>query len=192
MPNQALAWCKKMAALCLMLTIAIAPSITPALAQPDERRGDDSDTATPIKHVIVIVGENRSFDHVFATYAPKAGETVNSLLSEGIVTADGMPGRNFSRAVQNSTDVTGAQTFQLSPTTPKTPYSPLPAPLTGGPSNVCTDNHVCSLVDATSSEDGLPAADYQSLLVGGTGLSGKVPDSRIAGVSATVPYSSLK
>ena len=28
--------------------------------------------ATPIKHVIVIIGENRSFDHVFATYVPKA------------------------------------------------------------------------------------------------------------------------
>jgi hypothetical protein len=30
-----------------------------------------SETATPIKHVIVIIGENRSFDHVFATYEPK-------------------------------------------------------------------------------------------------------------------------
>jgi phospholipase C len=28
--------------------------------------GDDN-TTTPIKHVIVIIGENRSFDHVFAT-----------------------------------------------------------------------------------------------------------------------------
>ena len=27
-------------------------------------------TATPIKHVIIIVGENRSFDHLFATYIP--------------------------------------------------------------------------------------------------------------------------
>ena len=27
----------------------------------------DANTATPIKHVIVIVGENRSFDHLFAT-----------------------------------------------------------------------------------------------------------------------------
>ncbi len=27
-------------------------------------------TATPIKHVIIIIGENRSFDHVFATYVP--------------------------------------------------------------------------------------------------------------------------
>ena len=29
-------------------------------------------TATPIKHVIIIVGENRSFDHLFATYVPKS------------------------------------------------------------------------------------------------------------------------
>ncbi len=35
----------------------------------------DANTATPIKHVIVIVGENRSFDHLFATYRPKPGET---------------------------------------------------------------------------------------------------------------------
>ena len=27
-------------------------------------------TTSPIKHVIVIIGENRSFDHVFATYEP--------------------------------------------------------------------------------------------------------------------------
>jgi phospholipase C len=180
-----------MAALFLMLPIAIAPSITPAFAEPDQR-SDDSDTATPIKHVIVIVGENRSFDHLFATYAPKAGETVNNLLSEGIVTADGKPGPNYSRAVQNSTNITGATTYQLSPTTTKTPYSTLPAPLNGGPSNVCTDNGICKLSDATSSEDGLTPAGYLSMLVGGTGLSGKVPDSRIAGVSATAPYSSLK
>ncbi len=48
----------------------------------------DKDTATPIKHVIVIIGENRSFDHVFATYVPKSGETVDNLLSKGIVTLD--------------------------------------------------------------------------------------------------------
>ena len=27
----------------------------------------DNETATPIKHLIVIIGENRTFDHVFAT-----------------------------------------------------------------------------------------------------------------------------
>jgi phospholipase C len=31
-------------------------------------------TATPIKHVIIIVGENRSFDHLFATYVPRREE----------------------------------------------------------------------------------------------------------------------
>jgi phospholipase C len=37
-----------------------------------------SGTATPIKHVIVIIGENRTFDHVFATYQPKRREAVSS------------------------------------------------------------------------------------------------------------------
>ena len=46
---------------------------------------NDLNTKTPIKHVIVIYGENRSFDHVFATYVPKKGEKVWNLLSEGIV-----------------------------------------------------------------------------------------------------------
>src|SRR5271154_2067792 len=55
---------------------------------------------TPIQHVIVIIGENRSFDHVYATYQPKPGQSVWNLLSEGIVNADGTPGPNFSRAQQ--------------------------------------------------------------------------------------------
>jgi phospholipase C len=124
---------------------------------------------SPIKHVIVIVGETRSFDHLFATYVPNTAETVNNLLSENIIKADGSPGSNFSQATQNSTDITGLTTFQLSPTTPKTPFSPLPAPLNGGPSNVCTDNGMCNLGDARSSEDGLPVPPftyYQSLLTG--------------------------
>src|SRR5262249_15606374 len=59
------------------------------------------ETATPIKHVIIIVGENRSFDHIFATYAPRSRhERVLNLLSQGIVNADGSPGRNFAKANQ--------------------------------------------------------------------------------------------
>jgi phospholipase C len=27
-------------------------------------------TKTPIQHVIIIIGENRTFDHVFGTYVP--------------------------------------------------------------------------------------------------------------------------
>ena len=194
MPNQARARLKRVTSSFLMLVIALGPSITFTPAFAAAARTGDSNTATPIKHVIVIVGENRSFDHLFATYVPKAGETVNNLLSEGIVTADGQPGPNFSKAAQNSTNIGGSTSYQLSPTTPKTPFSPLPAPLNGGPSNVCKDNGMCNLGDARSSEDGLPEPPdpyYQSLLVGGSGLSGRVPDSRIGGVNATAPYSTL-
>src|SRR5579872_852538 len=74
---------------------------------------------TPIQHVIVIVGENRSFDHLFGTYVPKSGETVSNLLSEGIVKSDGTPGANYSKATQYSADVTGSTTFQMAPTTNK-------------------------------------------------------------------------
>jgi phospholipase C len=44
------------------------------LADPDHDRGHGRDhhTATPIKHLVVIFNENRSFDHYFATY-PNAG-----------------------------------------------------------------------------------------------------------------------
>ena len=52
-------------------------------AQTDE----SGNTTSPIKHVIVIIGENRSFDHVFATYVPKHGQKVWNLLEEGIESA---------------------------------------------------------------------------------------------------------
>jgi phospholipase C len=104
-----------------------------AISSPSHGNGDhhhgrgDRNTRTPIKHVIVIIGENRSFDHVFATYQPVSNDSVNNLLSEGIVKADGTPGPNYP--VQNSacdtgsggvcpntgvTDTTG-QTYQVSP-----------------------------------------------------------------------------
>jgi phospholipase C len=71
-------------------------------AETPQTQSRDNDTASPIKHVIVIIGENRSFDHVFATYVPKSkSEHVHNLLSEGIVTADGKPGPNFSKAAQS-------------------------------------------------------------------------------------------
>jgi phospholipase C len=64
---------------------------------PDRRR---TDTATPIKHVIVIIGENRTFDNVYGTYLPKQGQHVSNLLSRGIVRADGSPGPNSAAATQ--------------------------------------------------------------------------------------------
>ena len=63
---------------------------------------NDRRTTSPIKHVIVIMGENRTFDHVFATYQPRPGEHVDNLLSKGIVNKDGSPGPNYARAAQFS------------------------------------------------------------------------------------------
>src|SRR5262245_5550904 len=57
-------------------------------------------TATPIKHVIVLIGENWTFDSIFATYQPKDGQSVGNLLSRGIVTASGDPGPNFALSQQ--------------------------------------------------------------------------------------------
>src|SRR6202453_2666748 len=55
-------------------------------AQAQGRPGGN--TQTPIQHVIVIIGENRSFDHVFATYVPRNVQRVRNLLSEGIIKLD--------------------------------------------------------------------------------------------------------
>src|SRR5215469_9933293 len=81
----------------------------------------EQQTATPIKHVIVIMGENRTFDHVFATFVPATkGETVSNLLSKGIINKDGTPGPNYAIAAQNmAVDNT---TYSNSPGQ-KTPYS---------------------------------------------------------------------
>lgn len=62
---------------------------------------NENKTATPIKHVIVIVGENHTFDNLFGVYKPKAGQTIDNLLSKGIVKEDGTPGNHFDLAKQN-------------------------------------------------------------------------------------------
>ena len=56
-------------AMCAMAINAIAP-IAAAQEAAGESGSNDANTTTPIKHVIVIIGENRTFDHVFATYVP--------------------------------------------------------------------------------------------------------------------------
>lgn len=48
--------------------------------------------------MIVLIGENRSFDNVFATYRATGGQPVANLLSKGIILLNGDPGPNF-RAV---------------------------------------------------------------------------------------------
>ncbi|HWF39204.1 MAG TPA: alkaline phosphatase family protein [Candidatus Acidoferrales bacterium] len=181
-----------------VLQVSLAgPIAAPLQAQ------EDSKTTSPIKHVIVIIGENRTFDHIFATYKPKKGESVKNLLSEGIVNDDGSRGPNYSLAEQFSAKDTHAEKYQVSPMN-KSVYKTLPPPLTGGPSDVCKNNGICSVSDAEASENGLPLNPptyYESMTQGGTEQSSGVPDTRIQNVtdldpgpfqltSSTFPYNS--
>jgi phospholipase C len=86
-------------------------------------------TRTPIKHLIVLIGENRTFDHVFATYVPKSEDSVSNLLSKGIITAEGKPGKHFSKAAQSQAIAPFRTKFYISlDDTEKAPYETLPQP----------------------------------------------------------------
>jgi phospholipase C len=153
---------------------------------PGPNPGNDNNTTSPIKHVIVIIGENRSFDHVFATYVPSNGQYVWNLLSEGIVNSDGTPGPNFIQFQQQAASDTGTDPFLLSPAKNSFPNGILPPPLVGGAFDSYIPND--SLQLAQASENGLPQDYYQYLVSGGTGLTSKTPDTRINGVTTTAPY----
>jgi phospholipase C len=90
---------------------------------------EHSKTRTPIKHVIVLIGENRSFDHLFATYKPKSRDSVKNLLSEGIIKADGTPGPHFSKAAQfQAVKPFKTEYFISLNNNEKAPYTTLPSP----------------------------------------------------------------
>ena len=118
--------CKwRAAALASILTLT-SQLIAPALADAQE---DSPRAKTPIHHLIVIIGENRTFDHVFATYQPRHGESVSNLLSKGIVNADGTPGPNFSQAQQfQAVPPFRAEYFISLNNNEKAPYDILPEP----------------------------------------------------------------
>jgi len=105
---------------------------------PDRGRaaGDEARTATPIKHLIVIIGENRTFDNVYGTYVPKDGQHVANLLSRGIVRADGSPGLNSGAAAQFRVSTINPVSFFIDTNTLTSPgkvaYAPfLPTPEVG-------------------------------------------------------------
>ena len=131
-----------------------------------------SPTATPIKHVILIIGENRTFDHLYGTYVPPAGQQVDNLLSKGIVTIDGRPGphADLARQWQARND----QHFSIAPTR-TTAYKELPPINTG---SAPTQAWFASAAQARAIEPGLPDGDYAKLAVGGTGLPTNAVDTR--------------
>jgi phospholipase C len=167
---------------------------------------NDRKTDSPIKHVIVIIGENRTFDHLFATYKAPNGEFVDNLLSKGIIREDGSPGPNYAKATQYSAMDTAPSTYQLNPSG-KVPYgttsNPVQAPGTSyAPLTCYTSLYATDSTGAAINGPGcvaniglaqgaelvahmpglysLETADLGLLLTGATGLSSNWPDSRIA------------
>ena len=100
-------------------------------AYADERDHESHSrrTATPIEHLIVVIPENRSYDHTFGTYVPRHGQFASNILSKGIVRADGTPGRNFFAGAQVT--VPAQPAFYIGAPA-KSPYAVLPAPDTSG------------------------------------------------------------
>jgi acid phosphatase len=151
-------------ALLLPLTLALCVGITLAGAATAVSRrparvsavGSLGSTTSPIKHVIVIIGENHTFDNVFATYQPPAGQHVLNLLSEGIVSASGGGGANVGQALQRTASDT--TTYQLDPQRTGA-YAKLPSPNTTYVSKAC-DGQSGNSID-TRFPSGLPNQPYQ-------------------------------
>jgi phospholipase C len=156
----------------------MAAMATQACASTAVLARNDAKTKTPIQHVIIIVGENRTYDHLFATYVPPKGSTRN-LLSEGIINADGSAGQNVVAGAQlmasntdeysNSPAITGL-------------YRKLPVPTTGfvhtSPSD--TDPPPFETIGAAKAADyGLEDSDIPLLTTGASGLPFKSADTRI-------------
>jgi phospholipase C len=157
-------------------------AITPSHAQQRDMAGGlhDKDTASAIRHVIVIVGENRSFDHVFATYTPRAGQHVSNLLSRGIVNIDGTPGRNHAASAQRA--ATDTRRYSISPARAFA-YLNIPPPGTHDAPAAASDSKpapFATLAAARAAEHDLAEDYYPLLLTGATGLPPDVIDTRIA------------
>jgi len=114
----------------------LSAQVATPLAYASTKGQNDDFTSTPIKHLIVLIGENRSFDHVFATYQPRHGQSLLNLLSEGIIGADGSPGSNARATAQFEVDSPLPSTYFISAGT-KSAYSLLPPPDLGGAPQSC-------------------------------------------------------
>jgi len=105
----------------------LAATTLPLAQQARAAETEAAATTTPIKHVIIVVGENHTFDNLFGTYKPRAGQTIDNLLSKGIVREDGSPGPHFDKAQQ----LIGRDTAKYHAETVSTgAYATLPQPYT--------------------------------------------------------------
>ena len=172
-----------------MPALAHAQAATAAAAKDatraDERNNDhsnDHNTRTPIKHVIYIIGENRTFDHIFATFVPREGQSVWNLLSEGIIKANGRPGPNFDKARQ--WQATDTKTFSLHPEK-TSPFGTLPSINTDG---APTKAPFSSIIAVRDTEPALLHRNDVLLTTGGTGQAGDVVDTRFPAALPNGPF----
>src|SRR5271170_6096808 len=118
-------WVRKNALCTSVLALSVF-GYAAAGSSADSNQGSDAansvPTASPIKHVIILIGENRGLDHTFGVYKPKGkGQTISNILSKGIVNEDGTPGPNFGLAMQFA--VSPQPLYYIgAPDTAKTPY----------------------------------------------------------------------
>lgn len=179
---------RAMPRLCASASIlAMLACASSAFADDGEKHGLAT-PRTPIKHVITIIGENRSFDHVFGLYKPRRGETISNLLSKRILNEDGTPGPRFGQAAQ----------FQVAPqasyyvgvnASAKIPYVMLPPPdLAGTPTAPSTTAPPFpSVAFIAPLEPALAPGDLALLTTGASGLlSSQGVDSRVTN-AATLP-----
>ncbi len=165
---------------------AVAISGSAQAADPD-KTVDQIKTASPIKHVVIIVGENRSFDHLFATYVPKSrGEKVSNLLSKNIINADGTPGPNFAKAhqYQITSAPNNGKYFISADLANKSLYAMLPPPDVNGVQNP----PAAAILGLPGGDPGLPPADQFLFGTGGTGLPyNEGPDIRVTNATTLPP-----
>ena len=177
------------------ITAAEAQTVSPSTSGNHHAR-------TPIKHLIVVIGENRGFDNVFATYVPPdPKQSVWNLLSLGIIDKTGAPWFNAAKALQRQ--ATDQDTFRLAPSiTGAFPTLPQPSTtLSAIPYSPCDLSTLLSFAGKNPaaysfcSDIGLLAADQPLLSTGGTGQSFyfpplyPVPDCRYPSNLPNAPYS---
>jgi phospholipase C len=184
---------RKKAATALIAGLVIQP-VAPVLAAGDTTVDAAAAFATesPIKHVIILIGENRGLDHTFGVYTPKGkNQTIDNILSKGIVNEDGTPGENFALAQQYA--VAPQPTWYVgAPDSAKTPYSStnlMPQPNTNGvptaPYTTLTGG--TGPFTAIPPEADIEPANASLLLTGASGLPTGVLDTRIPGAGTLPP-----
>jgi phospholipase C len=118
-------WMSTALALIVMFTSSLFQTVSASATGQDNAHSDN--TATPIKHVIVIIGENHTFDNIFGAFQPQNGQSIFNLLSEGIITCSGNLGPHASRAAQKL--AVDTSTYSLDPKKMGA-YATLPQPNT--------------------------------------------------------------